>query len=51
MNSLNNLKVFLKDCLVKDKNRIKNIYYRSVEFYENFEFYRLKSKSYTYYRN
>ena len=45
MNSLNNLKVFMKECVNNDKNRIKLLTYRAIELYENLEFYRLRSKS------
>ncbi len=44
MSSISKLNFFIKDCLARDKNRIKMVYYKSIELYENFEFYRLRSK-------
>jgi hypothetical protein len=44
MNSLSNLKLFLRECISNDKKRIKLFVYRSIEAYENFEFFRLRSK-------
>lgn len=44
MNSFSNLKLFIKECISNDKKRIKLFFYRSIEAYENFEFYRLRSK-------
>ena len=39
-----NFKLLLKQCFNNDKYRLKYLYYKSVEFYENIEFFRLRSK-------
>lgn len=44
MNSNSKISLFFKDCWNNDKKRIKYLFYKSVQYYENFEYFRLRSK-------
>ncbi len=50
MNSyLKNFKCIIRDSWLEDKKRLKFFYFKMIQFYENFEFYRLTSKFIIYY--